>query len=58
VKRIKRQPADDPDQTLLFDADRYCVRCKRRLTGETSCRRRYGPSCWRKAKAEREGGPC
>lgn len=46
----ERQPADDRDQTLLFDADVYCVRCRRRLKGDASCRRRLGPGCWRKLR--------
>lgn len=52
MKRIKRQPADDPTQTLLFDADVYFTRCKRRLKGDASCRRRYGPGCWKRVQAK------
>lgn len=40
---------DRPGQLLLVpDAERHCVLCGRRLRGDKSVKRQYGPRCWRK----------
>lgn len=51
------KPHDAPGQALLFDADRYCTVCGRRLTSELSCRRGLGPACWRKSRERRAESP-
>lgn len=52
VSRIKRKGQRDlPGQELLFDAERHCVRCGRRLRGDRSVKRQYGPTCWKRRKS-------
>jgi hypothetical protein len=51
--KTKRQK-DAKNQTLLFDAERVCLGCRRWLRGDRSIRRSYGPVCWRRHKAEIE----
>lgn len=51
----RRELRDRPGQLLLVaDAERHCVLCGRRLRGDKSVRRQYGPTCWRKRNARGE----
>lgn len=43
---------DVAGQGLLFDADRHCYRCGRRLRGEESIARGYGRRCWQRRTDE------
>jgi hypothetical protein len=45
------RPRDQRDalgQALLFDAERYCAVCGRRLRSDASVARQLGPTCFRK----------
>lgn len=50
--RCKASHREDRRQELLFDADVFCTRCGRRLRSDASQKRRIGPGCRRRERAE------
>lgn len=52
-RAIKPDRRDAVGQLLLIaDAERHWVLCGRRLRGDQSVARQYGPRCWRKRNRE------